>query len=385
MKKILIASAGSGGHFYPGLSLAEGFQDKFKKVFVCVEADKKRSENQKKILKQKKISYFSLNSPPLPKSKFGFFVFLILFTKEFLKAIYFILRYKINYILVMGSFANAAVAVAGLVCFKKIYLHESNIILGKANCFLIQYATKIFSVFPFWEYENIQHGKWLQKEKKKLNFKEKFIEVKLPLRKEILSFSLKKNKKENEKNYSQIYSQLGLKKTKKTIFLFGGSQGAEKINEIFIEFLENLSSKDWQIIHLTGQKNNDEYKKIYQKKKFDFFIASNFEEIGKCYFIADIVICRSGASTLSEIDFFHKKTILIPYPWAIYQHQYHNAVYFAKHYKNILVLEQKDLTIKSLAKNFTFLTKSNNKNLKLSSEKHNEYLAVVDKIFEKIV
>lgn len=385
MKKILIACAGSGGHFYPGLSLTEGFQSKFEKVFVSVETGKKRSQSQKKILKQKRISYFNLNSPPLPKSKFGILIFLILFAKEFLKAVYFILKYRIDCVLVMGSFANAAVAVAGLVCFKKIYLHESNIVLGKANRFLIQYATKIFSVFPFWEYKNIQHEKWLQKEKKKLNFKEKFVEVKLPLRKEILNFFQKKNTKKNEKIYSEIYNQLGLKKTKKTIFLFGGSQGAEKVNEVFIEFLENLSSKDWQIIHLTGQKNNDEYKKMYEKNKFNFFIVSHFEEIGKCYLIADIVICRSGASTLSEIDFFNKKTILIPYPWAIYQHQYHNAVYFAKQCKNILVLEQKNLTVKSLEKNFNLLSKIKFKSSKLSLEKNNEYLAVVDKIFEKIV
>jgi UDP-N-acetylglucosamine--N-acetylmuramyl-(pentapeptide) pyrophosphoryl-undecaprenol N-acetylglucosamine transferase len=112
-----------------------------------------------------------------------------------------------------------------------------------------------------------------------------------------------------------------------TLLIFGGSAGAHRINQKVIEALNQLQEirPSLKFIHQTGKEDFDSISKVYQKKGFDALVKPFFEEIAMYYKIADLVICRSGASTIAELAVCGKAAILIPYPYAAHNHQFINA------------------------------------------------------------
>ena len=112
-----------------------------------------------------------------------------------------------------------------------------------------------------------------------------------------------------------------------TLLIFGGSAGAHRINEAMgeaLDFLQEVKSS-LRFIHQTGRDDLESVSKGYQEKGFDALVKPFFEDMATYYQMADLVICRSGASTVSEFAVCGKAAILIPYPYAAHQHQLINA------------------------------------------------------------
>jgi UDP-N-acetylglucosamine--N-acetylmuramyl-(pentapeptide) pyrophosphoryl-undecaprenol N-acetylglucosamine transferase len=94
--------------------------------------------------------------------------------------------------------------------------------------------------------------------------------------------------------------------------------------------MEALSALDQmksflKVIHQTGRDDFDFVSKEYQRKEFDALVKPFLEEMAEYYQMADLVICRSGASTVAELAVCGKAAILIPYPFAAHNHQWVNA------------------------------------------------------------
>jgi UDP-N-acetylglucosamine--N-acetylmuramyl-(pentapeptide) pyrophosphoryl-undecaprenol N-acetylglucosamine transferase len=111
------------------------------------------------------------------------------------------------------------------------------------------------------------------------------------------------------------------------LLLFGGSAGAHKINEAMIETLDLLQELKpfLKIYHQTGRDDFDRVSKAYAEKGFEALVRPFFEDMAFYYRMADLVICRSGASTVAELAVCGKAGILIPYPYAAHDHQVINA------------------------------------------------------------
>ena len=126
---------------------------------------------------------------------------------------------------------------------------------------------------------------------------------------------------------------LGLSTRKPTLLIFGGSQGARSLNKAVLEILPDLLEMA-EVVHISGQLDWDEVEKAEaslksaQKKRYHTF--PYLHEMGKALAVADLVISRSGASSLGEFPFFGIPAILVPYPYA-WRYQKVNASYLARH------------------------------------------------------
>jgi UDP-N-acetylglucosamine--N-acetylmuramyl-(pentapeptide) pyrophosphoryl-undecaprenol N-acetylglucosamine transferase len=125
---------------------------------------------------------------------------------------------------------------------------------------------------------------------------------------------------------------LGLEPGRKTILVMGGSQGAHAINEAMAAALPELN--EWkertQFVHLSGVRDETLVREAYARNGFSAIVMSFCSEMELAYSAADIVVARAGAATLTELAAFGLPAILIPYPEATGNHQFHNARVFER-------------------------------------------------------
>jgi UDP-N-acetylglucosamine--N-acetylmuramyl-(pentapeptide) pyrophosphoryl-undecaprenol N-acetylglucosamine transferase len=121
----------------------------------------------------------------------------------------------------------------------------------------------------------------------------------------------------------------GLDPDKFTVLVFGGSQGAKRLNEMIFEALPELSSAGLQVLHQSGKKNYDDVVSR-QKDVPGYIIRPYIDEMAAAYSAADLVVSRSGASSIAEITARGIPAILIPFPFAQADHQTKNAESISK-------------------------------------------------------
>jgi UDP-N-acetylglucosamine--N-acetylmuramyl-(pentapeptide) pyrophosphoryl-undecaprenol N-acetylglucosamine transferase len=116
------------------------------------------------------------------------------------------------------------------------------------------------------------------------------------------------------------------KNAKFTVFAFGGSRGAHRVNEVVSEALTGpLSGEEIRVIHQTGDKDLEGIKRRYEKAATDAEVHPFIDDMLGAYMEADLVIGRAGATTIAELMALGKPSILIPYPYAADDHQARNA------------------------------------------------------------
>ena len=132
-----------------------------------------------------------------------------------------------------------------------------------------------------------------------------------------------------EKN--EIIKKAGLKSGKPIVLIFGGSQGAQKINEAIVEIIKQKENKDYQIMWATGPKQYDIVKEKLEENRISINNVENAKIVPYIYNmeeminISDLIVARSGAMTITEISNLGKPSILIPLPNVSHNHQLYNA------------------------------------------------------------
>jgi UDP-N-acetylmuramate--alanine ligase len=188
---------------------------------------------------------------------------------------------------------------------------------------------------------------------------------------------------------AQTPAIFGLSTEKKTIFVCGGSQGSIHINNAVLTLLEkNIIDKKYQVLWQCGKKHYPTYShKLTQLNLNNVQLIPFIENMSDAYHIADFVICRAGAMTLSELQVFGTPAILIPFPYAAADHQYKNAAFFKELGAALVIRDDKNLAdhlltaIQKLQNNDTLLRlmaeKMRHKNADLALTK------IVDEIIRK--
>ncbi|MDR2428019.1 MAG: undecaprenyldiphospho-muramoylpentapeptide beta-N-acetylglucosaminyltransferase [Endomicrobium sp.] len=317
-KNIIIAVSGTGGHIYPGIALAREFQNKGCNPIFFINNNSASLE----ILNNSGFQYVAFNMVGMPrKFSFSFIVFLAKLKISFLKALKQILYINPAAVIGTGGYLAVPVLFAAKTLGKKIFMHEQNTIPGKANILLNKIADETFVSFSF-------STKY---------FKNKNLVVSgYPVRKDILSVS---------KN--DALKMLSLNDNIFTVLIFGGSLGAVKLNEVTCKaLLRFISSKEMQVIHITGAKDFARIQDIIGVRT-NYRIFNYMHNIAYAYAACDMVISRSGAGTVFELKALGKTAILIPYPYATDNHQYWNAKEIEEKGK-VKVIEEKDFTEKNL-------------------------------------
>jgi len=148
-------------------------------------------------------------------------------------------------------------------------------------------------------------------------------------------------------NRYEALRKFNLDPAKKTIFIFGGSQGAHAINQVVLDSLDFLS-ENWQLLWQTGGNDFVFVSGKVKGKRIKCVVFPFIEDMRSAYAASDLVISRAGALTLAEITACGKPSLLIPYPYATADHQRYNAEVLQKEGAAQIILQQ-DLTAEILA------------------------------------
>ncbi len=303
-KHLVIACGGTGGHFFPTLAIARAFCNMGNRVSMLVAGA--HADEQLKIAADN--GFEALEAPavrgPQGIVDAAFFPFRML--SSIRTARHLILSLKPDVMLGMGSYASlpACLAVPKRI---PLVLHEGNAFMGKTNRIMARKAKAIGLSLPL-EHEEQLHGA-------------RGVLVGMPLREQIIKAAA------NPEYDADYVKSLGLVPGVATVLVFGGSQGARRINELFTETAPLMTphSDKIQFIHLTGTDDNAALKEAYETAGVRASIRRAEQSIEKCYTAADLVVCRGGASSLCELALFGKPAVIIPLPTAADDHQSSNA------------------------------------------------------------
>lgn len=309
--KIAIACGGTGGHIYPGLAVAKELKDRGCEVNLLL-AGKKIEDKITEDYADKIISICSCGMTGKAIS-FQTLKSSILVTHSIFRFLFEFIHDKPDMLLAMGSYSSVGPVIAAKIYHIPIFLHEGNAVPGRAIKFLSRFATKIAVSFDGVE-------KYFQPSK--------IVFTGFPIR----------------DNLDEKFTNEEFTKSKFTILIMGGSQGAHILNEVATNSICNYEKKDdLQVIHLAGELDTNMVKQKYMNASIDALVFPFLKEIGKAYNEANIAICRSGAASCTELAAFGIPAIFIPYPHAIGNHQYHNAM-VAKEANAAYLIKEADLT-----------------------------------------
>lgn len=324
--KVLLSAGGTGGHLYPALAVIEELQALLgQRELLKVWAVGSPQKIEAKLSKEQGWEFV-----PIPMV--GFAAFGIKFVKFFFNTIKsinilrkLIHREGIEFGIGTGAYITYPAGVALHSEGKPFFLMESNLVPGRANLLLSKKASIFFGTFQ----ESI---KYLPP-----GIEKKFKLVGTPVRKELLAPWTKE----------EARKKLNLQPDKPTLLVFGGSLGATTLNQVFWENYATLLDRGYQIVWQVGRGFHLEPPKSNNIKIFEYI-----DDMSTAYACADLVVSRAGASTLAEITALGKPAILVPYPYAIANHQLLNAREFERTSSAVVVLdsEAKDRLVPTVCK-----------------------------------
>ena len=316
---VLIMAAGTGGHVFPALSIAQKLQEKN----VRTEWMGTHQGMENRLLEGSGIRIHAVSAKGLKGKGIARLIAApFMLGQALIQSMRILSKVKPDCVLGMGGFVSGPGGLAAKLTGRKLVIHEQNAVPGFTNKLLAKIANQVFEAFP-----------------NTFPKSEKVIHTGNPLRKEIADLALRTRNLEETMRPLQI-------------LVLGGSQGALAINEVVPELLAEWPAENRPSVrHQTGDRTLEKTQAIYRDKGLDSVariqVLPFISDMAEAYTWADLVICRSGASTVSEIAAAGLPAILVPYPHHSDQQQTHNANWLVRAGAAFL-LEQRDLTVPAL-------------------------------------
>lgn len=307
-KNILIMAGGTGGHVYPALAVADKLKEKGFQLFWLGTS----KGMEAKVVPDHGYPLLKINVAGVR----GKGVLRLLFTPIMLaialvQALMIMIKVRPVVVLGMGGFASGPGGIAAWLMRIPLLIHEQNAIAGLTNRLLAPFAVSVMAAFP---------GAF--KESKKLTITGN------PVRNDIVSLP------EPEKRYAN--RDLTVLK----ILVLGGSLGAKKLNEVIPQTLSALGDEyKFEIKHQCGERHFSDTEATYKEYNVNVEVMPFINNMAEVYAWADIVICRAGALTVAELAATGIASILIPFPYAVDDHQTENAKYLSGEGAAVLIQE----------------------------------------------
>lgn len=303
---VLIAAGGTGGHFYPALTVAYSLRERGARPVFAVAGQ--HTAEHRELAEREQFETVGLQAIRLPAKRLGTPIFFARLIRSVLHSLSPVRHFRPDCILGMGSFASVPVGLAAPLTRTPLVLHEGNAIPGRANRFLSRFAQCLMYSMPTVDVSAIHC---------KASFSG------MPVRRELVEAA-----EEGVDAPRSLYHAWGLDPDLATVLAFGGSQGARYINEQLPPAVKRLGGavcSRFQLIHLTGAEDNTRLQQEYEAAGLKAHVTGKEERMEKCYRMADLVISRAGASTISELALYGIPALLIPLPNAMDDHQRANA------------------------------------------------------------
>lgn len=328
--RVIIAAAGTGGHINPGIAIANKIKQEDKNAKIIFIGTTRGIENDlvpRAGYELKTIEAYGLskkiNLTSIKKN---------IKTMQAIKTAKKIIEeFKPDIVIGTGGYICGPVMMAAKKKKIPTMLHESNAFPGLAVKMLSKKVDTILVGFK-------EAKEYLPKAKRVV----------------VTGTPTKISKQNwNEAEKKEQKRKIGLKEELPTVLIFGGSQGAKKINEAVLPILEEEKNQNYQILWATGPKNYDEVKQELEDRKKDIpniaraKIVPYIYNMEEAMNIADLLVCRSGAITITEIAKLGKPAIFVPLPNVSQNHQEKNAKVLQKIGAAYIILNS-DLTANKL-------------------------------------
>ncbi len=312
--RVLIATGGTGGHIFPALRVAHEMRNRGHEIVFAGVLGMAEDQILSGGFDLVNIKAKGFN----PKSIVGVCQFAWLMTLAIIRSIGIIQRIKPDKVIGFGGYGSFPIIFTAWLMRYPIMIHEQNVYPGKANKFMACFAKRIAISFN---------------DSSKYFCSSKIIFTGCPC-----------NTRQSVKSPQEIRVQFGLDPYKITILLLGGSQGSQKLNEVFYGFIKKQANAGTvQALHMTGKAEYDKYTKLYQEEQLPGVVCAFIGNIDDAYGCCDVLVARAGASSVTEIGLLGISSILVPYPYAG-AHQRHNAMVLVNANAATLI-EQQHLTI----------------------------------------
>jgi UDP-N-acetylglucosamine--N-acetylmuramyl-(pentapeptide) pyrophosphoryl-undecaprenol N-acetylglucosamine transferase len=312
-RSILIMAGGTGGHIFPALAVAEvlrssGWQVTWLGAPGSMEAELVPKHGYEIAW----VRFSGLRGKGLLRKLALPFNLLVALVQSAVA----LFRYRPDVVLGMGGYITFPGGMMAALLRRPLLIHEQNSIAGLSNRVLAHVAQQVLSGFP----EVLPCATWCGN----------------PVRAEIAALPVP------ELRYAARSGALN-------VLVVGGSLGAQAINEVLPGALALLPEKSRpQVTHQTGKRHFDDVQKRYQQLGVHADVRPFLDDMAQHYASADLVICRAGALTVAELAAAGVASLLIPFPYAVDDHQTYNA-HFLSDRGAALLMQQSELTAEKLA------------------------------------
>lgn len=314
--RILIMAGGTGGHVFPALAVAQCLRDRG--VDVVWLGTRRGLESR--VVPAAAFDFVTVPIAGLRgKGILGWILAPVRVVFAVLLSIRILLRVRPRAVLGMGGFVTGPGGIASWLLHRPLLIHEQNAIAGLTNRLLARFASVVMEAFPgafATRYLARQTGN--------------------PVRAEIAAIA------SPDQRFAERSGAL-------RVLVVGGSQGALALNKNVPAAIARLAAGQRpEIWHQTGQQGLNTTQALYQQAGVDARVAAFIDDMSEAYAWADVVICRAGALTIAELSMAGVASILVPFPYAVDDHQTANARYLETVGAAILMPEDR-LTAEVLA------------------------------------
>lgn len=321
MKTALVMAGGTGGHIFPGLAVAEALRERGWNVHWLGAPNSMESQ----LVPARGFPLETINFGGVRGKGLKAWAFLPLrILNSFRQSLQVVRRVRPQVVVGLGGYITFPGGMMSVLLGKPLVLHEQNSVAGMANRVLAGVADRIYTAFP----DVLKKGQWIGN----------------PLRPEFLR---------QPPPQQRFAGRTGPLK----VLVVGGSLGARALNEIVPQALSRIPpAQRPHVLHQSGARQIDELRANYEKAGVLAELTPFIEDTASAFAEADLVICRAGASTVTEIAAVGAPALFVPFPFAVDDHQTTNARFLVDAGGGWLV-PQKDLTPDTLAPMLITLTR----------------------------
>lgn len=312
-KCALVMAGGTGGHIFPGLAVAQALREAGWRVHWLGAP----GGMEERLVPPQGFAFEAVEFGGVRGKKLSTMALAPLrLARAVAQSVRVLRRVRPNVLIGMGGYISVPAGLAGAATGVPLLLHEQNSVPGLANRVLARFARRVFTAFP----DALPKGEWVGNPLRAVFSQQPAPEERLAARSGVLR-----------------------------LLVVGGSLGAQALNELVPQALALIEADKRPVVtHQSGEKQLDALRAAYEGAGVQGELVPFIDDMASALAQADLVICRAGASTISEIAAVGAAALFVPFPHAVDDHQSVNARFLSEQGAAWL-MQQKDLTPQKLA------------------------------------